>query len=228
MTNICIIPARGGSKRIPKKNIKNFLGKPIISYSIEVAKKSKLFSEIIVSTDDVEIAEISKKLGAKVPFYRSKKNSDDFATTFDVINEVLTKYKEEKKIFNYACCIYPCAPFVSVNKIKKAYEELTQNQFDSVFPIQENSPPTQRALKIYENKIKLVNSKFLNSRSQDLEKTFHDAGMFYWMDISKILIKKSILTDNCGKIIINELESQDIDSETDWRLAELKYQILKE
>ena len=124
MSNLCIIPARGGSKRIPRKNIKLFLGKPIISYSIKAAIEFGLFDEIIVSTDDVEIAEISKKYGAKVPFLRTIKNSSDFATTYDVIEEVLKKYKSLNIEFDNICCLYPCAPFVDSNILNKAYEFL--------------------------------------------------------------------------------------------------------
>ena len=227
MSNLCIIPARGGSKRIPKKNIKRFLGKPIISYSIEAAIKSKIFTEVMVSTDDEEIVEISRKFGAKVPFLRSKKNSDDIATTYEVIEEVLQKYQiEQKTTFENICCLYPCAPFVNENKLEQAYNELVNKQLDSIFPIIEYSFPIQRALKLYNNKIKLFNDKYLNSRSQDLKKSYHDAGQFYWMNIEKILEKKKIITDNCGGLIISELEGQDIDTEIDWKLAELKFKLL--
>ena len=227
MSNLCIIPARGGSKRIPKKNIKRFLGKPIISYSIEAAIKSKIFTEVMVSTDDEEIVEISRKFGAKVPFLRSKKNSDDIATTYEVIEEVLQKYQiEQKTTFENICCLYPCAPFVTENKLKQAYNELVNKHLDSIFPIIEYSFPIQRALKFYNNKIKLFNDKYLNSRSQDLKKSYHDAGQFYWMNIEKILEKKKIITDNCGGLIISELEGQDIDTEIDWKLAELKFKLL--
>ena len=227
MSNLCIIPARGGSKRIPKKNIKNFLGNPIISYSIEAAIKSKLFTEVMVSTDNQEIVEISRKYGAKVPFLRSKKNSDDIATTYEVIEEVLQKYQiEQKTTFENICCLYPCAPFVTENKLKQAFNELVNKQLDSIFPIIEYSFPIQRALKLYNNKIKLFNDKYLNSRSQDLKKSY-DAGQFYWMNIEKILEKKKIITDNCGGLIISELEGQDIDTEIDWKLAELKFKMLK-
>ena len=128
MGNICIIPARGGSKRIPKKNIKEFLGKPIIAYSIKAALDSGLFDEVMVSTDDVEIADIAKKFGAKVPFMRSAKNSDDFATTFDVIEEVIQVYKTQGKRFENICCIYSCAPFITSEILLKAYDLLIQKK----------------------------------------------------------------------------------------------------
>ena len=228
MSNLCIIPARGGSKRIPKKNIKSFLGKPIIAYSIEAAIQSKLFTEIMVSTDCQETAEIALRYGAKVPFLRSKKNSNDFATTYDVIKEVIDEYKKDGVKFENICCIYACAPFVTANNLKHAYQELINKQVDTIFPIIEYSFPIQRAVKIHNEKIELFNIDHLNTRSQDLEKSYHDAGQFYWMKSENILKKGRIITDNCGSIIITELEGQDIDNEIDWELAELKFKLLKQ
>ena len=227
MNNLCIIPARGGSKRIPKKNIKSFLGKPIIAYSIEAAIQSKLFTEIMVSTDCQETAEIALRYGAKVPFLRSKENSNDFATTYDVIKEVIDEYKKDGVNFENICCIYACAPFVTANNLKHAYQELSNKQVDTIFPIIEYSFPIQRAVKIHNEKIELFNIDHLNTRSQDLEKSYHDAGQFYWMKSENILKKGRIITDNCGSIIITELEGQDIDNEIDWELAELKFKLLK-
>ena len=227
MNNLCIIPARGGSKRIPKKNIKSFLGKPIIAYSIEAAIQSKLFTEIMVSTDCQETADIALRYGAKVPFLRSKENSNDFATTYDVIKEIIDEYKKEGGNFENICCIYACAPFVTANNLKHAYQELSNKQVDTIFPIIEYSFPIQRAVKIYNEKIELFNIDHLNTRSQDLEKSYHDAGQFYWMKSENILNKGRIITDNCSGIIITELEGQDIDNEIDWELAELKFKLLK-
>ena len=227
MSNLCIIPARGGSKRIPKKNIKSFLGKPIIAYSIEAAIQSKLYTEIMVSTDCQETAEIALEYGAKVPFLRSKENSNDFATTYDVIKEVIDEYKKDGVNFENICCIYACAPFVTANNLKHAYQELSNKQVDTIFPIIEYSFPIQRAVKIHNEKIELFNIDHLNTRSQDLEKSYHDAGQFYWMKSENILNKERIITDNCSGIIITELEGQDIDNEIDWELAELKFKLLK-
>ena len=227
MSNLCVIPARGGSKRIPKKNIKSFLGKPIIAYSIEAAIQSKLFTEIMVSTDCQETAEIALEYGAKVPFLRSKENSNDFATTYHVIKEVIDEYKKDGVNFENICCIYACAPFVTANNLKHAYQELSNKQVDTIFPIIEYSFPIQRAVKIYNEKIELFNIDHLNTRSQDLEKSYHDAGQFYWMKSENILNKGRIITDNCSGIIITELEGQDIDNEIDWELAELKFKLLK-
>lgn len=225
MSNLAIIPARGGSKRIPGKNIKEFLGKPIIAYSIIAAVDSGLFDEVMVSTDDKEIADVALQYGAKVPFFRSKKNSDDFATTFDVIEEVLGEYEEQDMEFVKSCCIYPTAPFVNKGKLQEAYNVFVENSYDSLFPVMKFSFPIQRALKIINGKTELFYPQFLNSRSQDLESSFHDSGQFYWFDINKIKEKKKIITDNSGVIIINENEGQDIDNETDWLLAEMKYKL---
>lgn len=228
MSNICIIPARGNSKRIAKKNIKHFLGKPIIAYSIEAAIKSGLFDEVMVSTDNKEIAGIAKTYGAKIPFYRSKKNSDDFATTYDVIEEVIKKYINEGKEFKNICCIYSCAPFVTESKLNLGFKKLIENTFDTVFPIIEYSFPIERAVKITNGKITPLDAKYLDTRSQDLTKSYHDAGQFYWMKTQKILASNKIITDNCGGIVITELEGQDIDTEIDWNLAEMKFKSLLE
>ena len=225
MGNICIIPARGGSKRIPKKNIKEFLGKPIIAYSIKAALDSGLFDEVMVSTDDVEIADIAKKFGAKVPFMRSAKNSDDFATTFDVIEEVIQVYKTQGKRFENICCIYSCAPFVTSEVLLKTYDHLIEKKFDTVFPIIAYSFPIQRALRVDQGKVSMILQNNLNVRSQDLEETYHDAGQFYWCNVNQVLNSKKILTHNTGGIEISELEAQDIDNKTDWKLAELKYKL---
>lgn len=225
MGNICIIPARGGSKRIPRKNIKEFLGKPIIAYSIKAALDSGLFDEVMVSTDDVEIAYIAKKFGAKVPFMRSAKNSDDFATTFDVIEEVIQSYRSQGKDFENICCVYSCAPFVTYKILLKAYNQLIEKKFDTVFPIVAYSFPIQRALRLDQSKVSMILEENLNTRSQDLEDSFHDAGQFYWCNSKKLLQNKKILTKNTGGVEISELEAQDIDNEIDWKLAELKYQL---
>jgi pseudaminic acid cytidylyltransferase len=225
MGNICIIPARGGSKRIPRKNIKKFLGKPIIAYSIKAALDCGLFDEVMVSTDDKEIAHIAKKYGANVPFMRSAKNSDDFATTFDVINEVIDYYKDQSIKFDNLCCLYSCAPFVNSKLLLRAYNQLIGEKFDTVFPIIAYSFPIQRALRVNECKVSMILKDNLNIRSQDLEKSFHDAGQFYWSNTNKLLLSKKLLTENSGGIVISELVSQDIDTETDWKLAELKYSL---
>jgi pseudaminic acid cytidylyltransferase len=227
MSNVAIIPARGGSKRIPRKNIKDFLGKPIIAYSIEAALKSDLFDEVMVSTDDKEIAEIAVKYGAKVPFLRSEKNADDHATTVDVLIEVIEKYIAQGTTFENIACLYPSAPFTTSNKLKEAYTILISKKKDAVFPVMPFSFPIQRSLKLKDGKLEYFYPEFENSRSQDLEKAYHDAGQFYFINTSSLLINKSILSKNTGAILITELEAQDIDNETDWKLAEIKYEYLQ-
>tara|TARA_B100000767_G_scaffold248819_1_gene250007 strand:+ start:680 stop:1360 length:681 start_codon:yes stop_codon:yes gene_type:complete len=225
MGNICIIPARVGSKRIPRKNIKDFLGKPIIAYSIQAALDSGLFDEVMVSTDDAEIAYIAKKFGAKVPFMRSAKNSDDFATTFDVIEEVIQSYSSQNKDFENICCVYSCAPFVTSKILLKAYNQLIEKKFDTVFPIIAYSFPIQRALRVNQGKVSMIVEDNLNIRSQDLEKSFHDAGQFYWCNTKRLLSSEKLITPNSGGIEISELDAQDIDNQMDWDLAELKFQL---
>lgn len=228
MTNLCIIPARGGSKRISRKNIKNFLGKPIISYSIKSAMKSGLFDEVMVSTEDEAIAEIAINNGAKVPFSRSNENANDFATTFDVLEEVISRYEAMGKIFNYTCCLYATAPFVTDSKLINAFQSMIDNNHKSIFPIVEFSFPIQRSLQIKSGRVEYVNPKEMHTRSQDLEKRYHDAGQFYFMKTSVIQNKEQLIGNNAGTIVISELEAQDIDSDTDWELAELKYKLINE
>lgn len=224
---IAIIPARGGSKRIPRKNIKLFLGKPIIAYSIEEAIKSNLFDEVMVSTDDQEIAEIAKQYGAKVPFLRTAKNANDFASTVDVIIEVIDSYKSQNISFDNICCIYPTAPFVSIQKLRKSLELLENKGLDTVFPVIQYSFPVQRAMRVFEeNLIRMIEPEHMSTRSQDLEPTYHDSGQFYWLKTDRILVHKKLWTDRTGFIEINELEAQDIDTETDWKIAELKYKMM--
>ena len=177
------------------------------------------------ATDDLEIAEIAKKHGALVPFMRSADNSDDYATTYDVIYEVIKNYKDLGKEFNHICCLYPCAPFVTSENLKKAFKILHENIYDSVFPIVAYSFPIQRALRNNNGKVTMILKENLNVRSQDLEKSFHDAGQFYWFKTEKLIQNKKILSSNSGGIIISELNAHDIDNETDWKLAELKYKL---
>lgn len=226
MKRLCIIPARSGSKRIPKKNTRNFLGKPIIAYSIETALNSGVFDEVMVSTDDVEIAEIAKSYGAKVPFYRSKENADDFATTFDVIHEVIAEYQKIQTHFDQACCFYATAPLVRAKSINDAFSLLEKNSFDTVFPAIRFGFPIQRAIKIDDKqKMSLIAPEYEQTRSQDLQPAYHDAGQFYVFNIKNVLNKGKLWTDNTGIIEISENNAQDIDNEVDWQLAELKYQL---
>jgi N-acylneuraminate cytidylyltransferase len=223
MSKIAIIPARGGSKRIPRKNIKEFLGKPIISYAIQVATESKLFDKIMVSTDDEEIAEISKQYGADVPFFRSKENSDDFSSTVDVIKEVLLKYDRK---FEYGCCIYPCTPLLTVEKLKSSDKLIIEKNKDTVFPIVKYSYPPQRGFAIQDDNVVMINPLTFGTRTQDLEPIYHDAGMFYWFKSEAVFEQNTLFCKNSEGIILSETETQDIDNLTDWKLAEMKYKLL--
>lgn len=224
MKNIAIIPARGGSKRIPRKNIKPFMGKPIIAYSIEAAMQSELFDEVMVSTDDEEIAEIARKYGAKVPFMRSAETSNDYAGTADVILEVLKKYKDLGREFDTICCIYSTAPFVTSGKLMEAYSKLTDG-IDFVFTCVAYSYPVQRSLHIVDGKISMVYPEYAASRSQDLEPIYHDAGQFYVAKVESFVQERTFWGKNTVGLVLSELEVQDLDTLTDWTLAEMKYKL---
>ena len=227
MKNIAIIPARGGSKRIPRKNIRPFLGKPVIAYSIAVALQSGLFDEVMVSTDDEEIAEVARQYGAKVPFMRSATTADDYATTADVMLEVLECYKKQGIEFDTLCCVYSTAPFVTADSLKSAYHLLAEKKFDAVFTAVAYSYPVQRGLKMDAGKIQMVWPEYSKSRSQDLETIYHDAGQFYVSRVGSFYRHASFRGPNTGGIILSELEVQVLDTETDWQLAEMKYRLLR-
>ena len=226
MRNIAIITARGGSKRIPLKNIKPFLNKPIIAYSIEAALSSGLFDEVMVSTDDDQIATIAKQYGAMVPFLRTANTASDTATTADALMEVLYTYQKSGKTFDYACCLYPTAPFITSEKLINAFNFLLQNNYFSVFPVMPFSYPIWRSLKIENGKLEMNYPEYKNTRSQDLPISYHDAGQFYFFEVEALLAEQTLFTSNSGAIIINELEGQDIDNFADWETAEIKYKIL--
>lgn len=223
MKNLCIIPARGGSKRIPRKNIKEFLGKPIIAYSIETALETGLFDELMVSTDDVEIAEVAKQYGAKVPFMRSAETANDFAITADVLREVVGKYQSLGQDFDNFCCVYATAPLICPKDIQAAFQLLQQSNFTTVYPVVEFSYTIWRCLDMAEDgSMKRHWPEFENSRSQDLPKEYHDTGTFYWYKTKEWLAGNIKI----GGIVVNETSIQDIDTETDWKLAEMKYKLL--
>lgn len=225
--SIAIITARGGSKRIPRKNIKEFCGKPIIQYSIEAALASDMFDEVMVSTDDLEIKEIALQCGATVPFIRSEATSNDMATTYDVLLEVLEEYKKIDKEFEYMCCIYPTAPFVTKEKLKIGMNKLIEKKVDTVVPIVPYSFPPARAFIIEQNSVKYKWPENSLKRSQDLQTLYHDSGQFYCLNIGRFLEEKSIIMSNTVPIIVSELEVQDIDNMDDWKIAELKYKAME-
>lgn len=227
MNNIAIITARGGSKRIPKKNIKNFCGKPIIAYSIEAALNSGLFDEVMVSTDDEEIATIAKAYGAKVPFLRSGKNSDDYVGTDEVVKEVLVNYQKQDICFDYVCCIYPTAPFITGETLVNAYNSLIKSSAEALVPVVRFSYPPQRAFLIKNDKLEYQNNENISKRSQDLEELFHDVGQFYFWQEKYFWDNINQLPLNTIPYLLTELEIQDIDTTDDWKMAELKYRLLK-
>lgn len=225
--NIAIIPARGGSKRIPRKNVKPFLGKPIVAYSIETALKSGLFEEIMVSTDDDEIVQVATRYGASVPFLRSEETSNDYAPLADVLFEVISIYAQRGISFDNVCCFLPTAPLVTADTLKKAYEALLHSGFDSVCPVVPFSYPILRSLKMDENgKLEMNWPEYRFSRSQDLPVAYHDSGTFYWLRVSAFMRDRKILSDNGTAIVMDEMQVQDIDTPSDWELAELKYRLL--
>lgn len=228
MSSVAIITARGGSKRIPRKNVKEFCGRPIIEYSINAALNSGIFDEIMVSTDDKEIADISVKCGAEIPFMRSEKTSNDHASTADVLKEVLEKYEESGRNFEYACCIYPTAPFITSEKLKRAMDILIEQNADTVMPVVAYSFPPQRAVVIENGIIKPRYPEFQACRSQDLETIYHDCGQFYFISVKAFKESGKLIGNNTVPIIVDETEVQDIDNITDWKIAEMKYRLISE
>lgn len=225
---IAVITARGGSKRIPKKNIKDFCGKPIIAYAIQAAIESKIFDKVMVSTDSLEIANIAMQYGAEVPFLRSTLNSDDYATTEDVIMEVVDEYKRRGEKYDIVCCVYPTAPFVDADILKKAVTIMEEKKPAVVIPIVQFSYPPQRCLVI--DKYGYASFKYpqyVKTRSQDLEKQYHDAGQFYVYDVNKLFKNQGVIEDDFAPIILPEVRVQDIDTLEDWKMAELKYKIMQ-
>lgn len=229
MSCLAIITARGGSKRIPKKNIKEFCGKPIIAYSIEAALNSGIFNEVMVSTDSDEIAEIAVKYGAKVPFMRSADNSNDFATTNDVLCEVVNDYKEKQgKVFDFVCCLYPTAPFVTAKKLQETFEILKNTKVDQVVPVVRFSFPPQRCFVIDENGEMIYKyPENQSKRSQDLEPYYHDAGQFYFYSANVFYNNKKPVDFVTRPYILSDLEVQDIDNMEDWQIAEIKYKLMQ-
>lgn len=224
--SVAIITARGGSKRIPRKNIKPFLGRPILEYSIEAALQADLFQEVMVSTDDEEIAQVAQRAGAKVPFFRSADTSNDYATTADVIAEVLLSYERIGMRFHTACCIYPTAPFVTANAIRTAMMLLEQEQADCVIPVVKFSFPPQRGVVVQDGRLLPKWPENMAKRSQDLEPLYHDCGQFYCLRVESFQRQKAIWMDNAVPLVQDEKYVQDIDTPEDWEIAEMKYRIL--
>jgi pseudaminic acid cytidylyltransferase len=227
--NIAVIPARGGSKRIPRKNIKDFHGKPMISYAIKVAQDCQIFDRIIVSTDDEEIAVISESFGASVPWKRAPELADDFTTTSDVMQDAAIKLSSDVDAVTNICCIYPATPLLQAKYIQAGALLLQDNIWDYVISAVRNTSPIQRSFSLNESDVLRLNfPKFEMTRTQDLPITYHDAGQFYWGSLNSWVSKSSILA---GKTTIVEVPSHatvDIDNEEDWLFAERLYSLLKE
>lgn len=228
MKSIAIITARGGSKRIPGKNIKEFLGKPIIAYSIEAARDSGIFDEVMVSTDDEKIAGIAKEYGAAVPFMRSEDTAGDYATTDDVLMEVLEAYENIGRTFDYMACIYPTAPFVTARKLQDAMKLLIDNDASGVMPVVRFSFPPQRGMEVRNGRLVYSYPENAMKRSQDLEAMYHDCGQFYCYHVERYRSCRGNLPDGYVPVEVSELEVQDIDNMSDWKLAEIKYRMMQE
>jgi len=225
---LCVIPARGGSKRIPRKNIKEFFGKPMIAWSIEAAKKSDCFDRIIVSTDDEEIATVSQKYGADVPFLRPKCLADDYAGTTPVIAHAIKWQNEHGEETSEACCLYATAPFVHVGDLQKGLALLVETKSDYAFSVTSYSFPIQRAVRITkDNRVEMFQPEYFNSRSQDLEQAWHDAGQFYWGRSESWLSEKKIFREFSIPIPIPRYRVQDIDTQEDWDRAVLLFKAIK-
>jgi len=225
--NIAVIPARGGSKRIPQKNIKNFCGKPLIAYSIETARRSEIFDEIIVSTDDKQIASVAKKYGAKVPFVRPKEISDDFSNTLDVMQHSAIWLNNEYQSISTICCIYATAPFLNENDLVDGFKRFQTNIWSYVFSATTFPFPIQRALKkIDSGGVEAVQPKYISSRSQDLEEYLHDAGQFYFGRAKSWINKEKIFQVKSDVVILPQWKVQDIDNIEDWKNSEIKFKTI--
>lgn len=224
---IAIIPARGGSKRIPRKNIKAFHGKPMIAYSIAVAKQSGLFDKIIVSTDDSEIAEVARQHGAEIPFMRPENLADDFTGTVPVIAHAIEAVQALGWQVNEVCCIYATAPFLQADDLSKGLDLLTQHQGDYSFSATSFPFPIQRAIKLTQDQqVSMFYPEFEQTRSQDLQEGYHDAGQFYWGTATAFLAQKPLFSANSYAVLLPRVRVQDIDTAEDWERAERLYQII--
>ena len=224
---IAIIPARGGSKRIPRKNIKAFHGKPMIAYSIEAAQKSGCFDRIIVSTDDQEIADTAFKYGAEVPFLRPADIADDYATTMDVMVHAIQYLAKENISPEFVCCIYATAPFILADDLRKGLGILNDTKKEYAFSATSFPFPIQRAIKLNEQgDVKMFSEQYADTRSQDLVEAYHDAGQFYWGRTSAFIARKAIFAEHSKVVLLPRKRVQDIDTVEDWELAEALFAVL--
>jgi len=227
--NIAIIPARGGSKRIPGKNIKIFAGKPIIAYSILAALESELFDRVIVSTDSLEIAKVAKEFGAEVPFLRDAALAGDFTGTDEVLVDALEIVQNQMNCpVKYLCCLYATAPFVRGKDLRRGYQDLVESGAGTAFTVTNYSAPIFRSLKLNDQgRLVMIWPEFRNERSQDLPEAFHDAGQFYWADAQYYLKEKKLWSDDALPIYVDRQRVEDIDTPEDWIIAEKKFTLLE-
>jgi len=221
---IAIITARGGSKRVPRKNIKPFMGRPMLAYAVDAALKSGLFEEVMVSTEDAEIADVAKSCGAAVPFFRSTATADDHATTYDVLREVMDTYGRMGRTFDTICCIYPCVPFLKAETLVEASKAMSSA--DAVVPVCKYPVPIEWAMKIEDGILYPLDRAAQMIRSQDLTPKYYDVGMFYFIRAAAFEAEGTMQSKRTTAFVISELECQDIDTPDDWRMAEMKYRIL--
>jgi pseudaminic acid cytidylyltransferase len=225
---LCVIPARGGSKRIPRKNIKSFCGQAMIGYSIKAALASQCFDQVIVSTDDAEIAEVAKSFGANTPFIRPEFLANDYTGTIPVVKHAIEWFDDQNQSPLEVCCLYATAPFVTADAIKKSYDQLQHTQAGYCFTATSFAFPIQRAIKITaENRLEMFYPENLETRSQDLEDSYHDAGQFYWGKAELFRQQRSLFSKSATPYILPRHLVQDIDTPEDWKRAELMYQVLK-
>jgi pseudaminic acid cytidylyltransferase len=226
--NIAIIPARGGSKRIPLKNIRQFFGKPMIVWSIEAAEKSACFDRIIVSTDDREIADVARSNGADVPFMRPPELSDDYTGTIPVIAHAIKWLQQHGEAPNQVCCVYATAPFISSEDLQRGLDVLLNNSCDYAFSVTSYAFPIQRAIRITAaNRVEMFNPELFNTRSQDLEEAWHDAGQFYWGRAAAWLAGTPIFSSHAAPVVLPRHRVQDIDTPEDWDRAEWMFKAIQ-
>lgn len=226
MSSVCIITARGGSKRIPRKNVRDFCGKPMLAYSVEAALQSGIFDDVMVSTDNEEIAKVARNYGAAVPFMRSMAASNDYATTADVLSEVLSEYEKRGTKFDTMCCLYPTAPFVRASELKEA-AAMIESGATSVIPVTSFDFPPLRGFMVGKGgSLEYAFPEYAQMRSQDLPEMVHDCGRFYFAIVSSFLESKSFITEKTRMLRIPSKLVQDIDTPEDWEMAEQKYRAM--
>lgn len=225
MHRVAIIPARGGSKRIPRKNIKEFCGKPMIAWSIEAARSSGCFDKVVVSTDDTKIADVASEWGASVPFVRPSELSDDFTGTLPVMRHAVEWLGQNETPVDYACCLYATAPFVSPDDLRCGWELIRQAECNYAFAVTSFGFPIQRAIRITENgRVAMFSPEYFNTRSQDLEEAWHDAGQFYWGTAQAWREEKMVFAEYSVPVKLPRHRVQDIDTPEDWIRAEWMFQ----